>query len=559
MSSLKIAHFTSGDITGGAARGAYFLHQSIEKYTNIKSLFYIAELGDENRNTKIRYLNNSIQDSLHQYRNRNFEKYLLSYYEKEAQDLFSIGLGSFDKEIIEISKQVDIVHLHWINDQMLSLEAIKGIKVPIVWTFRDMWPFTGGCHYSKGCNKYISLCGNCPILKSEEQLDLSKIIYEKKLNNITKNNLYPVALSNWVKECAENSYLFSDKNIFVIPNCIDTNVFKIHEKKAVRMELALPINKKIILYGAINSFADQRKGFKFLKEALEKMRNKNQYYLITFGGEDGGLLMELGFQYTHFGKISDDKLLSKIYSSADVFVAPSIEEAFGKTIAEAMSSGTPVVAFDSTGPKDIITHKIDGYLAEPYNSNDLLLGIDWIVQNEKKDLLNQNARKKIEKNYSSKIIARKYEELYKEILEDSSNKIVLDYTTDMLKIKNTQMKSSTIAFEDFLEKQINQFNKWYIFDVNKIRHLRNQKIAIYGTGSFGRELLEVLNSYQIQVDCFIDSSIEKQGKYLDNIKIKNVEECSNHFIFVASTWFEEIEQTLLLHRTNKNSYLICMK
>jgi len=123
----------------------------------------------------------------------------------------------------------------------------------------------------------------------------------------------------------------------------------------------------------------------------------------------------LGFGYKNFGFLYDLVSLRLLYSGADVFVAPSIMDAFGKTIAESMACGTPVVCFDVTGPKDIVTHKIDGYLAKPFDTDDLANGIEWIINNEDYDKLCRNAREKVLREFDSKVVARKYIKLYEEV------------------------------------------------------------------------------------------------------------------------------------------------
>ena len=106
-----------------------------------------------------------------------------------------------------------------------------------------------------------------------------------------------------------------------------------------------------------------------------------------------------------------------IYSSADVFVNPSIQESFGQTASEAHSCGTPVVAFDSGGLKDIVTHLETGYLAIPFDTRSLANGIKWVLENDIRNLrLGINSRRKAKENWDYSIISKMHTDLYKKVI-----------------------------------------------------------------------------------------------------------------------------------------------
>ena len=153
-------------------------------------------------------------------------------------------------------------------------------------------------------------------------------------------------------------------------------------------------------------------------KAVEKLHDKSKYYLLFFGKLDESLVRKLGLDYKNLGYLNDTISLRLAYSAASVFVAPSIMEAFGKTLTESMACGTPVVAFNATGPQDIINHKINGYLAKPFNSADLANGIEWVLEDEDRwKKLSQNAREKVVQEFDIVKVAKKYEDLYKYILK----------------------------------------------------------------------------------------------------------------------------------------------
>ncbi|WP_037287219.1 glycosyltransferase family 4 protein [Saccharibacillus sacchari] len=555
---MKIIHFTSGEISGGAARGALFLHEALKK-EGLDSVFFVGHQDALISHPNGAYPTSEKSIMMKRYRNVVFEKFMLKEYDHSAQDLFSLGTGTFDREIVEISKVADIVHLHWINNQMLSIEAISQIRVPIIWTLRDMWPFTGGCHYSKGCNQYTKGCGNCILLKSPSTKDPTYWTYQQKLAHLSRN-IYPVALSAWLQECAAQSRLFAQNDVQMIPNCIDINTFTAFAKEEMQSKLDLPSGKKIILFGAVNSFSDERKGFGLLKRALLDMPNKHRYHLVTFGDSNDGVVADMGYSFTNFGRVSSDFLLAQIYSAAHVFVAPSIEEAFGKTIAEAMACGTPVVAFNATGPRDIISNLVNGYLAEPFSTNDLINGIEWITGLEpfEAQKLGEHARKQVCEQYSQSVIARKYMELYQNVFNRDSAAISVLQDSGELTCKRERDQKD---FSHFLLQEFQLYNKWYIFDDKWLQNFRSQKrkVAVYGAGSFGLEVAELLAEYRFSVDCFIDSNAQKAGTLFGGYEIKNVAECTDHFIFIASEWYKEIEKTIVNKGLSKNQYVICMK
>jgi glycosyltransferase involved in cell wall biosynthesis len=121
---------------------------------------------------------------------------------------------------------------------------------------------------------------------------------------------------------------------------------------------------------------------------------------------------------THYlGHFDDDQRLALLYSSADVMVTPSLQEAFGKTLIEAMACGTPVVAFNSGGPVDIIDHRADGYLARPFCADDLADGIAWCLAEGTRPLeLGRRGRAKVEKEFDIDVVASRYLALYQQIL-----------------------------------------------------------------------------------------------------------------------------------------------
>ena len=310
--------------------------------------------------------------------------------------------------------------MHWICKGLLRPESLAKFNKPIVWTLRDMWAFTGGCHYTGNCTKYQENCGSCPQLGSNTNNDLSRQIWYRKKKAWQELDLTIVTISHWLAECAKQSSLFSNKRVEVIHNAVDESKFKPIPKNIARDILNLPQDKKIILFGAINATKDPRKGFQYLIPALKKLSNngwQEATELLIFGAYRPKEPLNLGMKSHYMGRLYDDPTIALTYASADVTVIPSIQEAFGKTALESLSCGTPVVSFDSTGLKDIVEHQENGYRAKCFSSDDLACGIAWVLENKQRwQTLSQKAREKVEREFTLKTQATKYSNLYREIL-----------------------------------------------------------------------------------------------------------------------------------------------
>lgn len=399
------------DIHGGAARAAYRLHHGL-RMLGIDSRMLVQEKHTDDwtvtgPKNKWAYLKGRLR--------ANGDALPLILYRHKKNALFSPARVPFSDLVKKINESdADLVNLHWICDGILRVEDLALIRKPIVWTLQDMWPFTGGCHYDSGCDRWhSSLCGMCPALGSHHDRDLSRRVFLAKQKTYTKiPNLTVVGLSRWMASCAKQSPLFANNKVNLIYNPVDTTEFTPVDKTQARKLLGLPLNKKLVLFGAIGATSDPRKGFQLLLKALQQLENKADLELVIFGASQPE--NELNFKFTtHYrGFLQDDISLRLLYSAADVMIVPSLQESFGLTAAEAMACGTPVVAFDTTGLKDIIDHKINGYLAHPFEPASLAKGIEWIISSNLDSHLSENARFKSKNSFDSKVIAAQYFKLY---------------------------------------------------------------------------------------------------------------------------------------------------
>ncbi len=413
---MKVLIVNTFDIQGGAARAAYRLHRALLD-TGIDSQMLV-QSKSSNDDTVIKLGSGTkFQSIMSKFRSR-LDALPLKRYRNKTRTLFSPAWLPFSGVVDTIETiDPDIVHLHWICGGMICIEDLSRIKKPIIWSLHDMWAFTGGCHYDEGCGKYESGCYSCPMLGSKEMNDLSRNVFDRKQETFKKiDNMTVVGLSNWLADCANRSLLFSHNRVVNLPNPLNTTEFMPVNKEQARMILNLPLNKKLILYGAMSATSDPRKGYAELIRALETLPKNNDVELVVFGSSRPDNTSRFGFTSHYLGHL-DETSLRLLYCAADVMVVPSLQENLSNAIMESLACGTPVVAFDIGGNRDLIEHKHNGYLVEPLNPTNLAEGICWVLYSSEYAVISKNAREKVLKCFDSKVVAQQYIDLYRNILK----------------------------------------------------------------------------------------------------------------------------------------------
>ena len=424
---MKVLHLSTADANGGAARGAYWLHKALlqadvdshmlvaDKYTSDPTVIGSSGITGSQK----------IRKGLRQ----TLEYRPLKPYKNKRPGAFSPAITPSNIAAQVEAIDPDIINLHWVAGGFLRPQDLRKFQQTrdrsLVWTLRDMWPFTGGCHYASDCTAYTSNCGSCPALGSTDANDLSRKTWLRKQAAWKDLNITLTPLSQWLAECARQSQLFSKQRIQVIPNAIDTTKYRPINPATARELLGLSPNKKLILFGALSPTADARKGFSYLRQALQHLAHEEntQYEAVVFGTDKPSQDLDIGLPITFLGRLHDDITLAIAYSAADVMVVPSIQEAFGKTSIEAMACGTPVVAFNTTGLKDSVVHKHNGYLATCFDPIDLANGINWALKEEHLSQLSSNARKTVEEKFTFSHQAHQYQQLYQQLLTTHTDKL----------------------------------------------------------------------------------------------------------------------------------------
>lgn len=327
------------------------------------------------------------------------------------------------KSIIDIrwinKSDYDLIHLHWIGNNMISIKDLSKINKPMLWTMHDTWPFCGAEHYPnilENDTRYIEGYTSKNKPKTTKGPDICRKTWKQKEKYLKNKEIYFISPSKWEMNCLKNSALFKENECKVIPNVIDRNIFYPKDSKEIRKLLNIPSEKKVIGFGAayeINNIKSVKGGY-YLLEALKLLKNKDDYFLVIFGPANKNFIIQTGINCFSAGYISNHTLLSLIYNCLDVFVCPSIIENLPYTILESICSGTPVTAFKAGGNPDIIEHQYNGYLATPYDSSDLARGIDYCMEN--KSILSKNCLIKADKDFDKEDIINEHIKYYNESL-----------------------------------------------------------------------------------------------------------------------------------------------
>lgn len=439
--TIKILSVCTNECVGGASIAAHRIHEAVNASNDgVRSFMFVKNRQTEDHT--VRSVDEFVPDNIlyhawtwakckltNKYWHSLWRPYKNTQDGSYKNDLRGVDTGNALKKL-----DYDILHLHWINERFLRLGDIPNDK-PIIWTFHDSWQMCGLCHYFLDCEGYKKECGCCPQLGSRNPKDLSHKIWKAKQKCYKDKDITIVCPSQWLADSAAASGLFCGRNIRVIPNGLDTDIFRPMTQEEVNDKLSALImgnddacrilhatgekaTKPFILYGAMNAATDRRKGLKSLLSALQILDQKGfEANLVVFGANETELPICLNnIMVTFVGYIRDIDCLAALYNRADVMVVPSYTEVFGQTASEAMACGTPVVAFKCTGIQDVVGGD-GGYLAEPYKEEDLARGIEWVVMHNKNKEMQEQVRKNVIERFSMPVVAGKYFQLYKEIFQ----------------------------------------------------------------------------------------------------------------------------------------------
>ncbi|MUK29470.1 glycosyltransferase [Aliivibrio fischeri] len=412
---MKYLIISNSDLSGGAARASYRLFTALRKSNNDSAMLVTHKISD---NTYVYGSTSFIGKGLTSLKVR-FSHLLQSMQKTENQVIHSGSWlpSSMPNEINTLKP--DVINLHWINGETLSVKQIGKLKQPVVMTLHDMWAFCGTEHYTDDAENARFRNGYTKNNRSQthQGVDLDRLVWEMKRKH-WKKTFTIITPSHWLSECARNSKIFSGFPIHTVPNVLDTDVYKPLDKAYCREVLGLPLDVKLIGFGAMGGGQDPRKGFDLLIDSLKHLSNNAEFgniECVVFGQSEPENKPCLGMPIRFLGHFHDDISLAIFYNAIDVMVVPSRQENLPQTATEAQACGIPVVAFNATGLVDVIEHKITGYLADAYYPIDMARGIEWVLSDSNNyKVLSRNARNRAVRLWSPDVVIPQYLKVYEE-------------------------------------------------------------------------------------------------------------------------------------------------
>jgi glycosyltransferase involved in cell wall biosynthesis len=413
---VRIVH-VNAQLDGGAGRAARRLHDGLRQIGH-DSIFFVKDLSERAEGVvAFDSRANVLARGMRSVRRRRIEADFEVYRKNrtEGQEVFSDDRGELGADVRLQLPPCDVVNLHWVagfidySDFMLQVPK----ETPVVWTLHDMNPFTGGCHYDGKCGKFASACGACPELGSGDEADLSRRIWQRKsrvLRKIGAGRLQIVADSDWLASQAKESSLFRQFPVRTIHYSLDVGTFAPRDRAAARSVLGLPPNAKIILFVADHPNI-RRKGFATLAEALTGLSSEQELLLMSMGRDKPEVSKR--FSHLHLGYITEERFQSIIYSAADIFVIPSLQEAFGQTALESIACGTPVVGSDAGGIPEIVRDGATGLVFPAGDARSLVAAVKNLLGDDKRRaVMGTECRRVAVEEYSLEIQAQWYASLY---------------------------------------------------------------------------------------------------------------------------------------------------
>lgn len=406
------------DLAGGASRAAFRLHSGLRE-ASVESRLRVAVKQSDLWTVEgpSSHLGTGLSLA------RNYLGSLLRQMQKSDNPvLHSVNFLPSRAAPVINRYEADVVNLHWIAGETLSIASIGRIRKPIVWTLHDMWAFCGSEHYATDVEEPRWREGyrrdNRPA--NYRGFDIDRWTWNRK-RYAWKIPMTIVVPSRWLGNCVRNSALMREWPLHVVPNLLDTDRYRPHDKVLAREILGLPQNVPLILFGAIGGGQDPRKGFDLLLPALAWLSSSGRCpdaHCVIFGQSRPRAEPQVGYPLHWMGHVHDDWSLALLYSAADVVVVPSRQENLPQTGTEAQACGTPVVAFNATGMPDVVEHLVTGYLAQPYLSEDLARGIHWVLEDAGRHVqLGAAARERAVRLWSPGVVVPKYLAVFQDAID----------------------------------------------------------------------------------------------------------------------------------------------
>ena len=434
---MRILIVSTSERTGGAAVAACRLMEALNN-NGVKAKMLVRDREEitpkDGKPVQERITVASLPHSLWLRWHFLWERFVIFFHSRFSREhLFEIDLANTGSDITRLPEflEADVIHLHWINQGMLSLKGIQKILQtgkPVVWTMHDMWPATALCHLTLGCRNFTTHCRNCQYLPNGgNEQDLSAKIWDCKRQLFAGGDISFVACSRWLEGEARQSQLLKGQQLTSIPNPIDTRMFHPGDRAEARRQEQLPADKRLLLF-VCQRVTNVNKGMQYLIDACNQLAQqypemKENTGVIIMGGHAEELAGQLPFETFPLGYVNDEQRIIQIYRAADVFLLPSLSENLPNTIMEAMACGVPCVGFRVGGIPEMIDHQKNGYVAAYKDAADLARGIRWVLDEADRESLSSLCVSKVVHHYSQSSVSVRYVEVYQHALAQKNLKL----------------------------------------------------------------------------------------------------------------------------------------
>lgn len=419
---MKVLLVNTSERTGGAAIAASRLMHALNNH-DVKAQLLVRDKQTDNPN--VIAVRNPLMKA--RFVAERMEIFAMN---RSRENLWAIDTGAYGMDITQLHefKEADLIHIHWINQGMLSLADIGKILQtgkPVVWTMHDMWPITGICHHAEECENWQTHCHNCRLLQHPGEHDLSYRIFDKKVSTYGKGFIHFVACSEWLCRLALESPLTKSHDVVSIPNAIDTQFYVPGSKQAARERLGLPRDKRLLLFVALKA-TDKNKGIDYLIEATNIIAQRYPEWISQLGVVPVGLEAETlknSFACDCYPQdyVKDSSRMRDLYQAADLLVSPTLMDNLPNTIVEAQACALPCVGFNIGGLPQMIKDGLNGYLARYKDADHFAeLTLSTLIDEHYSDFC-MRAHQMAESIYSERAVAEKYIELYESALKPASS------------------------------------------------------------------------------------------------------------------------------------------
>jgi glycosyltransferase involved in cell wall biosynthesis len=310
-------------------------------------------------------------------------------------------------DMSDVTRDVDVLHLHWLGSYFDFHDFFSQVEIPVVWTLHDQNPYLGGFHYQSDVDAAATM------------LPLEYECRDIKRESLSHLNMTVVGNSDWnAGQAMSTGVLPASTNVQRIYLPLPIEDYAALPKAECKAKLEIDANRFVVGF-ACAAMGNRRKGFIDLVSAIERLPASVQANttLVSFGFQPTKEIRQrVSVPWVHMGRPSGGEEQSPIYSAMDLFVIPSLEEAFGQTALEALACQTPVVGTSVGGIPEMVIDAQTGLLAPPRCPQRLAECIErFFADPELRIQCGARGRTLAVERHSPQVIAAAYQDLYRQV------------------------------------------------------------------------------------------------------------------------------------------------